>query len=256
MSPVALHHVVDGPQDAPVVVLLSSLGTTGAMWEPQVAELARELRVVRADHRGHGGSPVPPGPYALADLGRDVLALLDRLGIERAHVAGVSLGGMVGMWLGAHAAERVERLALCCTSARLGPPSLWRERAAAVLAGGMEAVADAVVARWVTPEGAVRDPGLVAWLRAMLVATPPVGYAGCCEAIAAMDLVPALSQVRAPTLVVAAAQDPATPPEHGARIASAVPGARLVVLDGAAHLAGVERPREVARLLREHLVAA
>ena len=126
MSAVELHHVIDGPPDAPVLVLLSSVGSTGAMWDPQVKALARDFRVVRADHRGHGASPVPPAPYALADLGGDVVALLDHLGVQRAHVCGLSLGGMVAMWLAVHAAERVDRLVLCCTSARLGPASMWR----------------------------------------------------------------------------------------------------------------------------------
>ncbi len=253
MSAVALHHVQEGPAGAPVVVLLSSLGTTGAMWDAQAAGLAERLRVVRADHRGHGGSPVPPGPYALDDLGADVLALLDRLDVERAHVCGLSLGGMVAMWLAIHAPERVDRLVLLSTSAAL-PPDTWRERAAAVRAGGVETVADAVVGRWLTPEGAARDPALAAELRAGLVATSTEGYAGCCEAIAGMRLEDGLAAVLAPTLVVCGAQDPATPPEHAVRIAARVPGARMAVVDGAAHLVGVERPQEVLGLIRGHLV--
>jgi len=253
MAPVPLHHVADGPPGAPVALLLGSLGTTTEMWEPQVAGLAADLRVVRADHRGHGRSPVPPGPYALDDLGADVLALVDRLGVARAHVCGLSLGGMVAMWLAIHAPERVDRLALVCTAAAM-PAASWHERAAAVRAGGVEAVADAVVARWLTPEGAAADPALAARLRAWLVATPAEGYAGCCEAIAGMALEDRLGEVRAPTLVVSAAQDPATPPADGERIAARIPGARLVVVDRAAHLANLERPREVLELLRAHLV--
>ena len=158
--PEALHHESAGDERAPALVLGCSLGTAAAMWEPQVAALAEHLRVIRYDHRGHGASPVPPGPYEIEDLGRDVLALLDRLGIERASVGGVSLGGMVAMWLGANAPDRVERLVLCCTSAHLPPASAWAERAAAVReAGTTEVVADAVVARWLTPAFAAAHPG-------------------------------------------------------------------------------------------------
>lgn len=254
MTPVPLHYVLDGPFDAPVLILGPSLGSNVAMWEPQVPVLAEHFRVVRYDHRGHGGSPVPDGPYELSDLGGDVVALLDRLGVERAHVAGLSLGGMVAMWLGINAPKRVDRLALCCTSAKLGPPQLWRDRAAAVRdAGTTGAIADAVVERWLTPAYAAAHPELVRQLRTMIAATDPGGYAACCGVIERMDLLADLERVRAPTLVVAAAQDPATPPEHGEAIASRVAGARLQVVDDAAHLANIQQAAAVTRLLLDHL---
>ena len=156
--PADLHHEIAGDERAPVLLLGCSLGTSVAMWEPQVAPLAERLRVIRYDHRGHGASPVPPGPYDIEDLGRDVLALMDRLGVERASLGGVSLGGMVAMWLGANAPDRVERLVLCCTSAHMPPASAWAERAAKVRAAGTtEVVADAVVERWLTPAFARRE---------------------------------------------------------------------------------------------------
>ncbi|MCZ7422733.1 MULTISPECIES: 3-oxoadipate enol-lactonase [unclassified Micromonospora] len=248
-----LHVTVDGPPDAPVLLLGSSLGTTGAMWQPQVAALTERYRVVRYDHLGHGGSAVPAGPYTIDLLGRKVLRLLDALGVARVHYAGLSLGGMVGMWLAAHAGERIDRLALLCTSASLGPADGWRSRAATVRAGRLDSIADAIVERWFTPAFAAGNPDTVAGYRSMLVSTPAAGYAGCCEAIAAMDLRPDLAAVRAPTLVIGAADDPATPPEQAATIAERIPSARLVVLDGAAHLANVEQPEAVARLLAEHL---
>src|SRR5215217_3140160 len=126
-----LHHEIAGPDDAPVLLMGGSLGTTLKMWDGQLA-LARRFRIVRFDHRGHGGSPVPPGPYEMADFGRDVLALMDGLGIERASYCGLSLGGMAGMWLGANAPERIDRLILACTAARMPPPEFWRRRATAV----------------------------------------------------------------------------------------------------------------------------
>jgi 3-oxoadipate enol-lactonase len=244
-----VHHSIDGDPSAPVVVLSSSLGTTSAMWDAQVPALAERFRVVRYDHRGHGGSPVPPGPYSLADLAGDVLALLDHLGVVRAHFAGVSLGGMVGMWLGAHAPDRIGRLALLCTSPLLAPASAWTERADAVRREGTESIADTVVGRWFTAGFRDRRPDVVAAHRQMIADTSDAGYAECCLAIGAMDLTADLPRITAPTLVVAGADDPATPPEHARRIADAVPGARLEVLDDAAHLAAVERPEAVNPLL-------
>ncbi|RIV37613.1 3-oxoadipate enol-lactonase [Micromonospora radicis] len=248
-----LHADLDGPPDAPLLLLGSSLGTTGAMWQPQLATLTQRFRVVRYDHLGHGRSAAPPGPYTIDLLGRQVLALIDDLGADRVHYAGLSLGGMVGMWLAAHAPDRIDRLALVCTSAALGPADGWRARAATAYAGRLDTIADTVVQRWFTPAFVAARPEIVAAYRSMLTATPAAGYAGCCEAIAGMDLRADLTAVRAPTLVIAAADDPATPPEHAADIAERIPSARLVVLDDAAHLANVEQPEQVGRLLAAHL---
>jgi 3-oxoadipate enol-lactonase len=253
VAAVPLNYTVDGPEDAPVLVLGSSLGTDTRLWAPQVPALASRWRVVRYDHRGHGGSPVPPGPYHLADLGGDVLALLDHLGVARAHLGGLSIGGMVGMWVAAHQPDRIDRLALVCTSARLGPPRMWADRAAAVRADGLGAIADAVVARWTPPEFARQHPDVVADLRAMLVATPAEGYASTCAAIETMDLEPDLGRITAPTLVIAGLEDESTPPAHGQRIASLIPGARLALVAGAAHLANVSRPELVGDLLNDFL---
>lgn len=251
---VLLHHAVAGPADGPPLLLGSSLGTTHAMWEPQCAVLARTHRVVAFDHRGHGRSPVPAGPYALDELGGDVLALLDHLGLARASYCGISLGGMLGLWLAANAPERVDRLVVVCSSAHLPPAEGWRERAATVTAAGdVGAIANAVVERWLTPAHAAAHPDVLAELRAMLAAQPPAGYAACCEAIAGMDLRGDLPRVRAPTLVVVAEDDLATPPVHGELIAAGVPGARLARLPDAAHLASVEQPDAVTALITDHL---
>jgi 3-oxoadipate enol-lactonase len=182
------------------------------------------------------------------DLGRDVLALIEHLGVARAHYAGLSLGGMVGMWLAAHAPARIDRLALLCTGACLPPAQGWLDRAAAVRAGGVAAIADAVLARWFTPAFTGTAP-----YRQMLLATPVDGYAACCEAIAALDLRPVLGGIRAPTLVIAGERDAATPPELGRQIASAVPRARYMEVAGAAHLANVERADVVTALLATYL---
>jgi 3-oxoadipate enol-lactonase len=240
--PVELHHEFRGKRGSPALVFTGSLGTDLTMWEPQAERLKPRFCTLRYDLRGHGRSPVPPGPYSIDDLGSDLLALLDRLGIECASLCGLSIGGMISMWVAAHAPERVERLVLCCTSARLGPQSAWLERAAIVRADGVGAIADAVLERWFTPAFAGAHPEVIERMRGILAATPREGYAGCCEAIAAMDLTPELPSIAAPTLVIAGEQDPATPPEHGRRIADLIPGAQFEVVSPAAHLATIERP--------------
>jgi 3-oxoadipate enol-lactonase len=254
MTTVALHHVGDGPADGPVLLLGGSLGTALAMWEPQLPVLAAGHRVVRFDHRGHGASPVVAGPGTIAELGGDVLALMDRLQIARAAYAGLSIGGMVGQWLAINAPERGDALVLICTAAHLPPREPWLERAATVRrAGTPEVIADAVVARWFTEPYARSHEDVVARHRAMIAATDPEGYAICCEAIAGLDVRAGLSRLTTPTLVIAGAQDPAIPPEHSRAIADRVAGARLTVLDPAAHLASVERAETVTELVADHL---
>lgn len=260
MSAVPVHHEeVRGPgvgDDAPVVVLSNSLGSDLSMWEPQVAALAAQFRVVRYDTRGHGRSPVPEGPYAIDDLVDDVVALLDRLGVPRAHVVGLSLGGMTGMRLAAREPARVDRLALLCTGAAMPPAANWTDRAATVRAEGTGAVAQAVVSRWFTEEFARAHPARIARYEAMVTATPAEGYASCCEAIAPMDLTPDLPRIQAPTLVLAGADDPAAPPAMLATIAEGVPGAELVVVPQSAHLANAEQPERITKALVTHLTGA
>ncbi len=237
-----LNYELEGAEGAPVVVLTGSLGTDITMWRPQSDRLRAHFRTLRYEIRGHGRSEVPAGPYSIDDLGSDLLALLDRLEIERVSLCGLSIGGMISMWTAAHAPERIERVVLCCTSARLGPPESWHERAATVRAEGVGAVADAVLERWFTPGFRDAHPDVLEAMRQILAATPPEGYAGCCEAIAAMDLTGDLPSISAPTLVLAGEHDPSTPPEHGRRIAELIPGARFELVSNAAHLASVERP--------------
>jgi 3-oxoadipate enol-lactonase len=257
MTPVELTAVVDGPDDGEPLLLGGSLGTTLAMWEPQLPVLAQRHRVIRFDHRGHGGSPAPEGPYTMDDLGADTLALMDRLGLERVSYVGLSLGGMVGQWLAINAPERIAKLVLISTSPHMPPPEGWHERAAAVReAGSTAAVADAVLGRWFTPGFAQEQPEVVARYRTMVATSPAGGYAACCEAIADLDLRGGLPRIAAPTLVLVGAQDPSTPPPHAETIAGAVPGARLEVLDPGAHLLNVEREEAVTGLIRDHMERA
>jgi 3-oxoadipate enol-lactonase len=248
---VKVRHRLEGPGST-TLVLSGSLGTTLELWDSTVPSW-ESLRLLRYDHRGHGRSAVPPGPYSVDELGRDVLELLDELDLERVSFCGLSLGGAVGLWLAANAPTRIDRLVLASTSARFGDAEPWLERAATVRAEGLEAVADSVLARWFTPSFAADRPGLVARHREMLVATPAEGYAACCEAIAGWDFRERLSEVAAPTLVIAAAEDPATPPEHGRLLAERIPGAELVIVPRVAHLANIEQPETFAALVGGHL---
>jgi 3-oxoadipate enol-lactonase len=223
------------------------------MWDPQVESLTRAFRVVRYDHRGHGGSPVPAGPYTIEDLGRDPLHLLDRLGLERVSFCGLSLGGMVGMWIASNAPDRIDRLVLCCTAARMLRPDDFAARARTVREHGMDEIADTLIGRWFTPSFPARHPDTVARIRAILLSTPREGYAGACEAIARMDLRGDLPRITAPTLVIGAEQDQSTPPEKSREIAQGIPGAELVVIPNAAHIANVEQPEIVANLILNHV---
>jgi 3-oxoadipate enol-lactonase len=248
-----LGHSLQGPEDAPVLVLSSSLGTTRDLWERQLPRLSERFRVLTYDHPGHGVSELPPPPWTVDAFARDVLDLLDALHLDRAAVCGVSLGGMVAMALALLAPERVEGLVLTCTSAYLGPPEGWAERARLVRARGMNPIVDSVLERWFTPQLGQDDAATVARFRAMLAATPPEGYARSCEAVGAWDGRDRISAIGAPTLVIAGADDPATPVEHAELIASRIPSASVHVLDGAAHLANVERADAFTDAVLEHL---
>ena len=229
----------DGPEDAPVVMLGHSLGCSLEMWAPQIAGLAVRYRVLRYDLRGHGQSDAPLGAYSLDRLGRDVVELLEALDIDRVHFCGLSLGGMIGQWLGARAPDRLASLALCNTSAFMGPPADWDARITTVSANGTAAVAEAVTQRWFTPHFLTDHPNRVAPVRAMIEATSGGGYAGCSAAIRDMDLRPTAPLIVARTLIIAGKHDPATPPAHAQFLHDGIPGASLVMLDGA-HLSNVE----------------
>jgi 3-oxoadipate enol-lactonase len=252
VSAVEVHAVVEGPADAPVLLLSNSLGADLAMWDPQVPALTELFRVVRYDTRGHGRSPVPDGDSTIDDLADDVVALLDRLEVPAAHVAGLSIGGMTALRLAVREPQRVRTLAVLCSSAYTGNEQSWRDRAHTVRTEGTGAIADAVISRWFTPGFAAANPDLIARLRATFAAHPDEGYASCCAAIAAMDQRADLSRIAAPTLVVSGAEDAALPPEHQRVIAEGIPGARLLSLSPAAHLATIEQAQQVTDALITH----
>jgi 3-oxoadipate enol-lactonase len=248
-----LHAVEDGPADAPVLVLGPSLGTDTGLFDAQVTAFADRYRVIRYDLRGHGGSEVVPGPCTVADLAADVLALLDSLDIERFSYAGVSIGGAVGQQLALTVPDRVEKLAVIASAAQFADPPSWAVRAQQVREQGTEFLVPSRTGTWFTPEFAAAEPATAERLLAMLRATPPEGYASCCEAIGAFDVRERLGEISAPTLVVAGAEDPATTGEMMRELAEGIPGAQFVVVPGAAHLPVVTHPDAVDTALREHL---
>lgn len=244
----------DAPDDWPVLVLGSSLGTNHAVWSRQEPAFSEHFRILSFELPGHGGFGYSWDAITSFDeLGELVLETLDQAGIERAAYCGVSLGGMLGMWLAANAPDLIETLGLVCTSAYLPPPEGWWARGGLVKYSGMEPVVEASLGRWFTPEFAERSPEVVAEFAAGLRRVDPAGYAWCCLAIADMDLRADLAAIEAPTLVISGGRDPSTPPEHGAFIADNIPGARLLVVEDAAHLANVSSPEVVTAALLEHL---
>jgi 3-oxoadipate enol-lactonase len=234
-----LHYRLEGPADAPVVVLSCSLGTTLAMWDGQIDALTKRFRVLRYDMRGHGASTVSTVPVDLACLGRDVMSLLDSVQTASAHFVGLSLGGMIGLWLAEHEPERVDALVLSNTAAVIGVPQSWNARIEAVSTGGMEAIVEGVLERWFTPGYREREPERVQRFRSMLLGTKPSGYVSACAAVRDADLREGAAGVRASTLVITGALDVATPPSGGQWLAERIAGARLVQLE-AAHLSNVE----------------
>lgn len=252
---VELHYRLDGPPAAPVLVLSNGLGLDLRMWDAQMAALGARVLVLRYDARGHGASSIPAGPSTIEDLGRDVLALLDHLRIERVHFCGLSLGGMTGMWLGVNAPQRLSSLVLANTAAHIGTRDMWDLRIATVNARGMAAIADAAIARWFTPAFIARSPAAVAALRTMFERTPAAGYVSCCAANRDADLGDAVSAIRAPTLIVTGRHDIATRPSEGAWLAQRIPAARQAELR-TAHLSNLEAADEFTALLTDHVARA
>ena len=249
-----LYYQLEGRDDAPVLVLSNSLGTTLDMWAPQMPALLQHFRVLRHDARGHGRSAVTPGPYSTAQLGADVLALMDHLGIARAHFCGLSMGGMIGMWLGTNHADRLDRLVLCNTAAKIGTPDTWNPRIAKVEAEGMAPIVDTVLERWFTAGFRQRAPEQVAVVRDMLLNTAPAGYSANCAAVRDMDQRADIASISVPTLVIAGTHDGSTPAADGRAVADAIPGAKYVELD-AAHLSNWEQSERFTQALLDFLRA-
>jgi 3-oxoadipate enol-lactonase len=251
---IRIYHELSGPEGAPVVMLSNSLGTRLEMWDPQMEALGR-YRVLRYDSRGHGRSDAPPGPYSIALLGEDALALLDALGIEQVHFCGLSKGGMVGQWLGTHHGDRLLSLTLCATAARIGSAELWNQRIEQSAQDGMAALVDGVAERWFTAAYRAAPRPEVEQVRQMILATPAQGYGACCAAIRDMDQSDAIRAIRTPTLIVAGADDPATTLDMMRALHERIPGSRFVEIADAAHLLNIEQPERFNRTLTGFLDA-
>jgi 3-oxoadipate enol-lactonase len=244
-----LNYVETGSADAPVVLLGASLGASQAMWAPQVDVLAKRFRVIAFDHRGHGGSDVPEGPYTIDDLGGDVVELLDTLEVDQASYVGISLGGAVGLWLAQNAADRFHRFVVICPPSNPAEnPQMWIDRAAQVRAEGTQAIVDATLGRWFLPDFKDTDA-----IRQLLLDCPAEGYAACCEALSTTNLLPKLGDITAPVLLVTADSDTSIPPETVVPLASQIPGAHLEIIENAAHLVTYSHPDVINPLLLAHL---
>jgi 3-oxoadipate enol-lactonase len=259
MSEVRLAASLEGADDAPVLVLANPIGTTRAIWAAQVPVLGEHFQLLRFELRGHGEpgarSAAPPGPYSIAELGTDVLGLMRDHGVTAAAYCGISLGGMIGLWLAANAPDRISSLVVCCAAITPMPSrQAWLDRAALVRSAGMTAISQMVPPRWFTADFITRQPAAVSAVMDMLLGTDPQGYAGCADAIADLDLAPVLGAIKAPTLVLAGAEDPAAPPWQGARTALGIAGSRLRVIRGTSHLAPYQTPGPITDAILGHLV--
>jgi 3-oxoadipate enol-lactonase len=249
-----IHYALSGRSDAQVLVFSNSLGTNLSMWDPQMREAEARFRVLRYDTRGHGQSSVTAGPYSIEQLGRDVLTLLDSLGIERCNFCGLSMGGMIGMWLGLNAPARLAKLVLCSTAPKIGTAETWNARIEAVRKNGMKTVAAAVIERWLTPEFRAASPQAAESMLKMLESSPPEGYAANCAAVRDFDARGRVAAIRTLTLVMSGSKDPATPPADGHYLADRIPGARYVELR-ASHLSNVEACERFTAELTQFLCA-
>lgn len=249
-----VHYSLTGRAGAPVVTLSHSLGTDLTIWDQQTTALEKQFRVLRYDTRGHGRTSAPDGPYSIEQLARDAIGLLDALGLEQAYFCGISLGGMIGMWLALHAPDRFPRLALANTAARIGTAETWNNRIEQIRREGMRSVSVAAVERWLTADFRTRSPELVRAMQHMFESTPIEGYVACCAAIRDADFRAVVSSIRVPALVISGTRDPATPVADGRFLADRIPGARYTELD-VAHLSNLEAPEQFSAALIHFLVS-
>ena len=254
MRPVELHFADSGGSGEPLL-LAHAIGCDHRMWDPLAARLAKRFRVIAMDARGHGRSPVPSRPYSLEILADDAAALLDKLGITKAHWVGLSLGGMVGQAFALRHPARLLKLVIANSTASYGPEgrAMWKQRAKAVEEGGLAAIRDMVADRYFSGEYRASSPAAVAAVMERFLATPREGYLGCCDAIANLDFSDDLIRIRGKTLVIAGEADVGTPPAMSRAIAAGIPGARLAVIPGAAHLSAAEKPEEFGQLVEDFL---
>jgi 3-oxoadipate enol-lactonase len=249
-----LNVTVEGSESAPALMLSNSLGTNLHMWDDQAGEFAKRFRLIRYDRRGHGQSGVPKGPYSMERFGRDVISILDALKIKKTNWCGLSMGGMVGQWLGANAPDRVEKLIFSNTNLYYADKTPWNDRIKFVTEKGLDALVDANMQRWFTEGFRARAPEVIARMKAMFVATKVPGYVASCQAIAAMDFRESNPRITAPTLVIVGSQDAATPPSAGEAIQQQIKGAKLKSLE-AAHISNMEQPKQYTETVLNFLAS-
>jgi len=254
LKDVEIHYELTGPEKAPVLVFSNSLGTNLGLWDAQVADMAKKFRVLRYDKRGHGESSAPPGPYSIEMLGRDVVALLDFLHVDKVDFCGLSIGGQTGMWLSVNAPERLKKSILCNTAAKLGTLEMWNERIAMVRKAGMKPMAAMVIERWFTAGFRAKQPPEVAAIQRVLENANVEGYLGCCAAVRDFDFREKLREICVPTLVISGAHDPAATAADGRWVVEQIPGARYVELD-AAHLSNIEARERFTAEISKFLAA-
>ena len=246
---------ITGPANAPWITFSHALGNNLSLWDDQVAILADRFRILRYDHRGHGGSDVPPGPYSFDDLMKDAIGLLDTLEIEQTHWIGLSIGGMLGYGLAQHHGERLLSL-VACDARPDAPPdyaAYFQYRIDTVREGGMSAVVEPTITRWFTPETCEANLSVLDKVRAMLLSTPPAGHEGCCEALKRLAFGGGLSGIRIPTLILGGAQDKGAPPGVLGEAASSIPDCRHIVIEDAGHISNLENPSAVNKALEDFL---
>jgi 3-oxoadipate enol-lactonase len=252
---ISINYTLEGPASAPVVTLSHSLATNLSMWDPQIPALTPRYRVLRYDTRGHGGTDAPRGAYSLDQLAEDARALLQALGFARTHLIGLSMGGFIGQILALTYPQMLQSLVLCDTTSRVPPDAkpMWDERIRAAQAHGMELHVEPTIGRWFTAPFRERRPDVVDRVRAMIRATKPAGYIGCCHAIAALDLTDRLQAIAVPTLVIVGEEDPGTPVTASRTIHERIKGSELVILKSASHLSNMEQPEAFNRAVTTFL---
>ncbi|MBF9198008.1 3-oxoadipate enol-lactonase [Microvirga terrestris] len=256
VNDIVLHYQVLGGAEGPVLVFINSLGSDLRIWQEVAPAFTERFRVILYDKRGHGLSDAPSAPYSIDDHTDDLIALLDRLAIEKASLVGLSVGGMIAQRMAVRAPDRVQCITLCCTAAKIGTAELWADRIGAVEQHGIEPIADAVLQRWFTPVFHETRPDELTGWRNMLVRTPAHGYAGTCAAIRDADLRPDAGRIATPTLCVAGDQDGSTPAEVVKGTADLIPSARFALIEGAGHIPCIEKPTELSGLIKQHLKEA
>ena len=249
---------VDGAADkpdAPVVILSNSLMSNHTMWDDMLPALVDKFRVLRYDTRGHGQTEVTPGPYTIALLSEDLLALMNALNIDQAHLVGLSMGGMICSYVGAHFPDRVWSLGLCDTASEMPPRAMWDERMAMARAQGIAALADGTIKRWFVADFIARNPEKIERVKQMILGTPLEGYLGCASAVRDMMQTTMLLKIKAPTLILTGRQDPACTVAQGTVLHRMIDASKMEIIDSAAHLSNIEQPAEFNRILREFLDA-